>query len=687
MLRRMSSPTLHLRFESWDDRQGAYLPVPDGSRVRVMDEDLFTRDDVLAEDFTRAGRVTLDLPLGDEARPDLFFVVDQPDGARWDTRARVAVDGTPGLLDDFRRRPLGLPQRPVVFRRSLDIHVSLRRWDPKQGWVPVPEGLALEALEHDRWGDPKAVGYGHTDADGRSVLQIFDPGEAAPDLSLRVYGGAAHGLPDPWSSESRGQLRDPGQDGHFADVRLASLGTPEHPLLFGLGAEEARQFAGNAVEPVIDGVELLAAVEEACRTAKHSLHIEMMLFFDDPVGRHVTEHIVAAARRGIDVRLMIDVKTTRNIHQLVLAERMWTRFLRVMDDAEREAQLARYDAWAPAEKARGEVDSLLEILHSAPNLTLLDTSYDLVELGVSLPAGMPDRYQRMERALPWLTTARVDHRKLLVVDGRWALLGGQNIGQEYLYARPFDPSLPAEEEEWAKWHDCFVSIRGPAVRELQLMFRERWVAEGGDEFPVMLADESSPEHGLFPTLPRHADGVPVRVLRTTPGVAHHFHLHFMAALQGAQREILIETPYFSSPEVRYALEQAAQRGVRVVLILPDEHNDSIDFHYAARLVYLELIGVGVEVYEYQNHMNHSKVAIVDDVSFIGSANLNHSSFYKHYEVVVAIDDAAFTARFRQRQFEVDLEHSRRIHGTEVEGLLDIRLAAKLYLENVVWRLA
>jgi len=86
-------------------------------------------------------------------------------------------------------------------------------------------------------------------------------------------------------------------------------------------------------------------------------------------------------------------------------------------------------------------------------------------------------------------------------------------------------------------------------------------------------------------------------------------------------------------------------------------------------------------------MNHSKVAIVDDVSFIGSANLNHSSFYKHYEVVVAIDDAAFTARFRQRQFEVDLEHSRRIHGTEVEGLLDIRLAAKLYLENVVWRLA
>jgi len=687
MLRPMDGPTLHLQFESWSDPQGAYLPVPDGSRVRVMDEDLLSRDDVLVEGFTREGRVTLSLPLGDEVLPDLFFVVDQADGDRWDTRRRVAVDGTPGILKDFQRRPLGLPERPLVFRRSIDIHLALRRWDPEHGWVPVPEGLALEALEHDRWGEPRPVGYGRTDAEGRSVIQIFEAGEAAPDLSVRVYGGAAYDLPDPWSSETRGQLRDPGEDGHFADVRLASLGSPEYPLLFGMGADEARRYVGNAVEPVIDGVDLLAAVEEACRTARHSLHIEMMLFFDDPVGRHVADRIVAAARRGVEVRLMIDVKTTRNIHRLVLAERLWTRVLRLMDDAEREAKLASIDAWAPAEKARGEVDSLLDHLRSAPNLTLLDTSYDLVELGVRLPEGMPDRYQRMERALPWLTTARVDHRKLLVVDGRWALLGGQNIGQEYLYARPFDPELPAEEEEWAKWHDCFVSIRGPAVRELQLMFRERWVAEGGDEFPVVMAAESTPEHGLFPPLPRQADGVPVRVLRTTPGVAQHFHQHFMAALHEAQHEILIETPYFSSAEVKSALVQAGLRGVRVVLILPDHHNDSIDFHYAARLAYLELIGAGVEVYEYQNHMNHSKVAIVDEVSFIGSANLNQSSFYKHYEVVVAIEDAAFTARFRERLFEVDLRHSRRIHGTEVEGLLDIRSVAKVYLENVVWRLA
>lgn len=100
-------------------------------------------------------------------------------------------------------------------------------------------------------------------------------------------------------------------------------------------------------------------------------------------------------------------------------------------------------------------------------------------------------------------------------------------------------------------------------------------------------------------------------------------------LARAERRVLVQTPYFSSPEVRRALEAAARRGLRVVLVLPDHHNDSVDLHYAARLAYAAHLAAGVEVYEYQGRMNHSKCLVADDSAFIGSANLNRSSFWAH----------------------------------------------------------
>ena len=103
------------------------------------------------------------------------------------------------------------------------------------------------------------------------------------------------------------------------------------------------------------------------------------------------------------------------------------------------------------------------------------------------------------------------------------------------------------------------------------------------------------------------------------------------------------------------------------------------------MIYATLIAAGVAVYEFPHHMSHCKVMIVDSATMIGSANLNRTSYRRHYEVAAWIDDPRFTAAFRRDLFERDLEVSRRIRAEDVEGLLDINAAARAYLRAVVMR--
>ena len=669
--------TLHMRFVRFDPDTRTYRPVPDGSRVDLMDADLFSADDLLDEQQTEGGQVVLSIP--DTGRPDIYARITEPDDTTWTTQQRFSEDGTPGLMPDFTPADLGSAQAPLTFAASLDVHVVFSVWHDESGWQPVPAGVGVVAIEHDALGLESVVAQGLTDGEGRVSLLIDDPGEQHPDLTIRLLDGPDHGLPADWDSGDHAPLDAPGQLGAWWNLAAATLGTPDSPIRFSIGPTHGLLHTGNTAWPLIDGVDLLAAFEAALSEARHTVHLEMMLFFDDPMGQRIADALIATAERGVRVRMLVDVGTTQTIHQLVRAERLWAKHLRTLEAAVQEAMLARYDALAPEEKARGRIEALMARLADHENITLIDSSFALIELIPDLPDTLPAAYRQLETALPWLTTARVDHRKILIIDGHTALMGGQNIGQEYLYEQPFDPEKTAEEEAWHKWHDCSVGLRGPVVGDLQRLFRERWVSEGGDAFGTS-ASES------FPPLPAEPGGVPVRILRTTPGAIHDFEQGFLAAVAAATQRILIATPYLSSHTAVAALCAAARRGVETVLVLPDGHNDSVDFHYAARQAYPRLIAAGVAVFEYQRRMNHSKVAVFDDTAWIGSANLNHASFSKHYEVVAVIEDSAFTEDFVARLFDVDLPRSRRIAAEEADGLLDINAAAQLYLQQVVWRL-
>jgi phosphatidylserine/phosphatidylglycerophosphate/cardiolipin synthase-like enzyme len=585
---------------------------------------------------------------------------------------------------------------------TLDCHLRLVYWNASaSAYVGLPAGIPVDAIDAGGLRADRVVARGFTGEGGSAHLRV-DPGhERRPDLYFRYRVPdelpaaidlatntlSASGLPIPrqWSTYASYALEDPDRPGYWPDHAGDRLGDPDQPYVFDVRADAPRLRAGNAVQPIIDGVELLRRFEALIASAAQSIHLETMLYFNDPIGWRITNLLIEKARQGVDVRLMFDVRTTMDSYRLYTVKRLWVRELIDMPDEDRAAKLAQLQKDEDAEKIRGDTGAIRAALSAEPHVRFIDTSFPYVEIMPRPPSAAPPAYQEITESLPFFTVARIDHRKMLVVDGEAVILGGQNIGQEYMYDTPFDP-LGDPAVEHLKWHDVAIEIHGPAVRDVQALFRERWVEEGGDAFdygPRELGVGLDPSHPIFPRLEAIPGGKPVAILNTTPGVRLEIRDDLFERFASAEREILIEVAYFTNQDAWTYLQMAAERGVRVVCIFPDDPSDSLDFVYAARLFYADLIRSGVEVYEYQPRMTHAKVIIVDGVSIAGSANLNNASLYNHYEVNAVIPDAEITAAFEERLFKEDLYHCLRIEEGDLPSLTNISAVARVYLKGIV----
>ena len=227
------------------------------------------------------------------------------------------------------------------------------------------------------------------------------------------------------------------------------------------------------------------------------------------------------------------------------------------------------------------------------------------------------------------------HRKLLVVDGRIGFIGGVGIADEWA----------GEGDSPEEWRDNHYRIEGPVVAQLQGAFATNWlrtaeeVLHGPGYFPP-LPDVGSMEATVFFSSPRHASAhVPVM-----------YHL----AIASARKSILIENAYFvPDNETVDALLAAHQRGARVQIIMPGRHIDQKAVRRASRKRWKRLLEGGVELFEYQPTMLHSKLLIVDGrfVS-IGSANFDNRSLHLNDEANLNVVDAQFAAE-QTRIFERD----------------------------------
>ncbi|MDO5625528.1 MAG: cardiolipin synthase [Pseudomonadota bacterium] len=249
---------------------------------------------------------------------------------------------------------------------------------------------------------------------------------------------------------------------------------------------------------------------------------------------------------------------------------------------------------------------------------------------------------RLDRLRP-LVNLRT-HRKIVVVDGRVGFVGGINItDDENEHMRPHDA-----------YRDTHLLLRGGVVRWLQYLFLQDWQYAGG-------APISTSFHG-DDLLPAEAPGtVPVQIVASGPDTdGEAIHRAMIDALNMARQRVWLATPYFVPTEAALAaLTNAALRGVRVLLIVP-ERSDSRIVSAAARSYFKELQDAGVLVFEYQGRMFHAKTLLVDQhYGLVGSANFDNRSFRLNFEVAAVVFERGFNQALAD-MFEADLSHCRRV---------------------------
>ena len=267
--------------------------------------------------------------------------------------------------------------------------------------------------------------------------------------------------------------------------------------------------------------------------------------------------------------------------------------------------------------------------------------------------GTPERYWRMLRQAgvevrafhPLATTRPLDllsrnHRKMLVVDGTYAIIGGICLGDEWAG----DASCDRQP-----WRDTVVSIEGPAATVIEQTFGRVW-ASAGPPLPPKALEAAAP-------VPR--GDIDVRVVEGVPGrtrIARVAQLAYDTALE----RIWIWDAYLAAPPpLSTALIDAARSGVDVRVLVPS-NSDIRLVRDITRVGYRELLAAGVRVFEWRGTMLHAKAMLTDQRWVrIGSSNMNVSSLYANYELDVVIESAAFNEELAT-QFTSDMAHSNEI---------------------------
>lgn len=251
--------------------------------------------------------------------------------------------------------------------------------------------------------------------------------------------------------------------------------------------------------------------------------------------------------------------------------------------------------------------------------------------------------------VPWLMNNR-DHRKLLIVDGRIAFIGGINISSVYASGSASRRTGKAADHNIA-WRDTHLQIEGPVVAEFQKLFIETWTKQAA---PPLAAKD------YFPALQPQGREI-VRAIGSTPDDPYSLiYLTLISAIGNAEKQVYLTNAYFvPDKQLLKALTGAAGRGVDVKLVLPS-HSDSQYAFHAGRSHYSSLLEGGVKIYERLGELLHAKTAVIDGVwSTVGSSNLDWRSALDNDEVNAVVLGREF-AQQMQAMFAKDLEASQAI---------------------------
>lgn len=236
------------------------------------------------------------------------------------------------------------------------------------------------------------------------------------------------------------------------------------------------------------------------------------------------------------------------------------------------------------------------------------------------------------------------HRKILVVDGEVAFVGGVGVADHWM----------GDARNENEWRDTQVRVEGPAVRYIEAGFYENFIESVGPVVPAL--DSVKPAEG---------DVGQALVLWSSPvSGSSSMKLLYLLSIAGARRTLDICSPYITLDEsTRWSIDRAVDRGVRVRLLVESDVTDAKPVKYAGRAEYERLLERGVEIHEYEPTMMHAKTLVVDGRwSVFGSANFDNRSLELNDELNVGVFDAGVAARLVS-DVETDLRRAKRIDVT------------------------
>jgi phosphatidylserine/phosphatidylglycerophosphate/cardiolipin synthase-like enzyme len=363
---------------------------------------------------------------------------------------------------------------------------------------------------------------------------------------------------------------------------------------------------GNRIEVELDNATARRWLLDAIAHAKRTLHLQTYMADDDDIGREVEAVLGEAAARGVAVRVLAD-----SLHG-------------------RHGSL-------------GLQNPLLGRLSAIPG----------VELRVTQPVvGLPSLEDLKQR----------DHRKLVVADGRVALLGGRNVAHEYY--RAFDEVEVSPATPWREvpWLDAGARVEGPVVTALERSFHEAWTGAGGASFSV---PEPPPEGSTTARAVVHHGLVDAATLEA-----------YLAIVDTARSTVVVVTGFPLVLEIQHALLRALRRGVRVRALFgnvaPTHAGEPFQGDWAAArsaatwLVHSRmdtLVAAGAEAYQLAvrdvpgwapdvgvvyPHVHAKAMSADRRVCAVGSANMDLTGSYWENELLLVIEDERVAATFEDR---------------------------------------
>ncbi|CAL4322259.1 Cardiolipin synthase A [Buchnera aphidicola (Protaphis terricola)] len=222
------------------------------------------------------------------------------------------------------------------------------------------------------------------------------------------------------------------------------------------------------------------------------------------------------------------------------------------------------------------------------------------------------------------------HRKIILIDNYISYSGSMNL---------VDPNLFKRSSGVGKWIDLMTRIEGPIAITIGMIYSCDWQIETGLKILPKL-----PNREMLKNKSNHNSSV--QVIASGPGFPKNvIHQALLTTIYSAKNELIITTPYLvPSDDLLHAICTAAQRGVKVSIIIPLYH-DSILVKWASRAFFSELLEAGVKIYQFKKGLLHSKSILVDhQLSLIGTANLDMRSLWLNFEITLLIDDNKFSQK-------------------------------------------